>query len=284
MAVVSAVLALLCSLTWGTSDFLGGLLSRRLPAAAVVGASQVVGLVAMTVTVLVVAVLGHPVPFDRWAEWAPYAVAAGVTGSIALAAFYAGLSAGTMGVVAPIAATGAAVPVLLGVLTGDQPTTLAWAGMVVAVLGTILASGPELRAGVSVRPVLLAVVAALGFGTVLFLVSRGSHVSSVATLWGMRLTSTTLYVVLALRLRTVGGTRAADLRWLLPIGLGDLGANALFATASGLGMVSVVAVLSSLYPVVTILLARVLLHERLQRIQVVGVVVSLAGVAALSVA
>lgn len=284
MALVSAVLALLCSLTWGTSDFLGGLLSRRLPSTAVVGASQVIGLVAMTVTVLVQAAAGHPVPFGRWAEWAPYAVAAGVTGSVALAAFYAGLSSGTMGVVAPIAATGAAVPVLLGVVTGEHPSALAWVGMAVAVLGTVLASGPELRGAVSVRPVLLAVVAALGFGTVLFLVSRGTEVSLVATLWGMRLTSTTLYVVLALRLRTVGGVRPADLRWLLPIGLGDLGANALFATASGLGMVSVVAVLSSLYPVVTILLARVLLHERLQRVQVVGVVVSLAGVAALSVA
>lgn len=272
---VSAVLALLSSLIWGSSDFLGGLRSKILPPAAVVGWSQVVGLAAMTVVVLA----GHPL---RGTAWIPYAVAAGLIGSGALAAFYAALSTGTMGVVAPIAAMGAALPVLLGVAQGDQPAPLVWVGMAVAVLGTVLASGPELRAGLHVRPVLLACVAALGFGLVLFLIARGAQYSLVSNLWGMRLTSTAVYAVVALRCRSVGGAGRRDVPWLLAIGLGDLSANALFAAASSSGLVSVTSVLASLYPVVTILLARAVLAERLRAIQNVGVVLSLVGVVAIA--
>lgn len=275
MVAVSVVLALLSSLVWGSSDFLGGLRSKRLPAVAVVGASQSVGLVTMTVVLLVT----HG---PQGTAWVAYAVPAGLVGSLALVSFYSGLSAGTMGVVAPIAATGAAVPVLLGVAVGDQPSAVAWVGMAVAVLGTVLASGPEISGGVTARPVLLALVAAVGFGLTLFLIDRGARTSLVSTLWGMRLTSSVVFAVAAVRLRSVGGVGVRDLPWLVPIGVGDLGANALFATAAGLGMVSVVGVLSSLYPVVTILLARVVLHERLQRVQTVGVVVSLLGVVALA--
>lgn len=269
------MLALLSSLVWGSSDFLGGLRSRTLPAAAVVGWSQVVGLVTMTVVVLA----GHPL---EGTAWLPYAVAAGLVGSVALAAFYAGLSSGTMGVVAPIAATGAAVPVLLGVAQGDQPSPLVWVGMAVAVVGTVLASGPELRGGVRARPVLLACVAAVGFGLVLFLIDRGARFSLVGQLWGMRLTSTLVYAGVALRFRSLGGVGRRDVLWLVPIGVGDLGANLLFAAASTQGMVSVVSVLSSLYPVVTILLARVVLGERLRLVQNVGVALSLLGVVAIA--
>ncbi len=272
------MLALLSSVVWGTSDFLGGMLTRRLPAIAVVASSQLVGLLAMTVFVLA----GHPLRGAGWLAWVAYAVPAGLVGSLALCAFYVALSSGTMGVVAPIAATGAAVPALLGVAFGDQPSAVVWAGMVVAVLGTVLASGPDLRAGVAIRPVTLAAVSAVGFGLVLFLIDRGADTSLVSTLWGMRLTSCLVFAALALRARSVGGVGLRDLPWLVPIGLGDLGANALFAIAASRGMVSVVGVLSSLYPVATILLARVVLQERLQRVQTVGVVVSLLGIIAIA--
>lgn len=272
---MSVVLALLSSLVWGTSDFLGGLLTTRRPAIAVVGASQLVGLAAMTVVVLA----GHPLSGTAWIA---YAVPAGLVGSGALCAFYAALSRGTMGVVAPIAATGAAVPVLLGVAFGDAPTALVWAGMAVAVVGTVLASGPDLRGGVAVRPIALAAVAAVGFGLALVLIDRGAQTSLVSTLWGMRLTSGVVFVLIALSRRTTGGLGVRDLRVLVPVGLGDLAANALFALAADRGMVSVVGVLSSLYPVATIVLARVVLHERLTRVQGVGVTVSLLGVVAIA--
>ncbi|MDQ6715084.1 MAG: DMT family transporter [Actinomycetota bacterium] len=275
MSLTAALLGLASSLLWGTSDFLGGLRSRTVPPAAVVGWSQLMGLVALTVIVLTVQPLSGT-------AWVPWAVAAGAMGAVALGSFYAALASAPMGIVAPIAALGAGVPVVLGVLTGDTPSPLAWLGMVVALAGAMLASGPELRAGLHVRPVALACVAAVGFGLVLFCIDRGSRTSLVSVLWGMRLTSVTLFAVLALRLRSVGGVGRSDLLVLVPIGLADLLANATFALAAARGMVSVAAVLASLYPVVTILLARGILHERLRAIQNAGVALSLVGVAVIA--
>jgi uncharacterized membrane protein len=258
------------------SDFVAGLKSKTLPAAAVVGWSQLVGFLALCGVVIV---MGNPLTASGWQGWA---IAAGVAGAVALWAFYAALSTGTMSVVAPVASLGAAVPVLLGVATGDSPSVIAWVGMGVAVLGTVLASGPEIRAGLHVRPVALACVAAVGFGTVLFCMDRGARVSLVSTLWGMRLTSLVLYAAVAAVRRTTGGVGRKDWTTLVFVGLADLGANALFVGASTQGLVSVAAVLGSLYPVVTILLARAFLAERLRPIQNVGVVLALAGVVAIA--
>jgi hypothetical protein len=144
-----------------------------------------------------------------------------------------------MSVVAPVASLGAAVPVLLGVATGDSPSVIAWVGMGIAVLGTVLASGPEIQAGLHVRPVALACVAAVGFGTVLFCMDRGARVSLVSTLWGMRLTSLVVYAAVAAVRRTTGGVRRRDWPTLVFVGLADLGANALFVAASTQGLVSV---------------------------------------------
>lgn len=275
VAPVSALLALCSSLLWGTSDFVAGLKSKTLPPAAVVGWSQLVGFLAL----MVVVVLGNPLAESGWQGWA---VASGIAGAVALAAFYAALSTGTMSVVAPVASLGAAVPVLLGVATGDSPSLIAWVGMGIAVLGTVLASGPEIQAGLHVRPVALACVAAVGFGTVLFCMDRGARVSLVSTLWGMRLTSLVVYASIAAVRRTTGGVGRRDWPTLVFVGLADLGANAFFVAASTQGLVSVAAVLGSLYPVVTILLARAFLAERLRAIQSVGVVLAMTGVVAIA--
>jgi drug/metabolite transporter (DMT)-like permease len=273
---VSALLALCSSLLWGTSDFVAGLKSKTLPPAAVVGWSQMVGFLTLCV---VVVIMGNPLTASRWQGWA---VASGVAGAVALAAFYAALSTGTMSVVAPVAALGAALPVLLGVATGESPSPVAWVGMGVAVLGTVLASGPEIRSGLPIRPVLLAVVAAVGFGTVLFCMDRGARASLVSTLWGMRLTSLVIFAGVAAVHRSTGGVGRRDWPTLVFVGLADLGANALFVAASTQGLVSVAAVLGSLYPVVTILLARAVLAERLRLVQNVGVVLAMAGVVAIA--
>ena len=275
VAPVSALLALCSSLLWGTSDFVAGLKSKTLPPAAVVGWSQLVGFLAL----MVVVVLGNPLAESGWQGWA---VVSGIAGAVALAAFYAALSTGTMSVVAPVASLGAAVPVLLGVATGDSPSLIAWVGMGIAVLGTVLASGPEIQAGLHVRPVALACVAAVGFGTVLFCMDRGARVSLVSTLWGMRLTSLVVYASIAAVRRTTGGVGRRDWPTLVFVGLADLGANAFFVAASTQGLVSVAAVLGSLYPVVTILLARAFLAERLRAIQSVGVVLAMTGVVAIA--
>jgi drug/metabolite transporter (DMT)-like permease len=133
-----------------------------------------------------------------------------------------------------------------------------------------------------VRPVVLAGVAAVGFGCVLFAMDRGARVSLLSTLWGMRLTSLLLYAAVAVARRDLGGIALGSWPTLLFVGLADLGANALFVAASTQGLVSVAAVLGSLYPVVTILLARAVLGERLRAIQNAGVVLALLGVVAVA--
>jgi drug/metabolite transporter (DMT)-like permease len=151
--------------------------------------------------------------------------------------------------------------------------------MAVAVVGILMASGPELSGAVSARPLVLAAVAALGFGITLFALDRGARYSLVETLWGMRTASVAVFVVAAVVLRRNGGVSTRDLPVLAVVGLADLTANALFATASSRGLVSVASVLGSLYPVMTVLLARVVLHERLRPVQVAGVGLSAVGVA-----
>lgn len=270
---MTASLALLSALVWGTSDFGAGLLARRLRPIVVIAWSQTIALV-----VLSVLMASSGLPEAAAGQWVPWAMAAGVTGSLGLLSFYAALATGTMGVVAPIAALGAALPVLLGVLGGEQPSPVAWAGIVVAIVGVVLASGPELQQGLGARPVLLACLAAVGFGVALFCLDRGSRVALLPTLWGMRLTSCLGYAALALLARSLGSVGARDLGWLGAVGLGDLVANALFGAASAAGLLSIAAVLGSLYPVATILLARRFLHERLRAVQIAGVSVAMVGI------
>jgi drug/metabolite transporter (DMT)-like permease len=272
---VPVALALLSSLLWGTSDFLGGTAAKRLPAGAVVLASQLVALVVLAPFALTV---GER-PDVLWPG-----VAAGLAGVVGLAAFYAALAAGTMGVVAPIAATGAAVPVVVGLARGESPSAVQVAGIAVALVGVVLASGPELTGSASSRPLLLAVVAAVCFGSVAALIAEGSKGPAGAVLVllaVMRVSSVTALVVVGAFRRTRVSVRGS-VQVLVAVGVFDVGANAAFAYASRLGLLSVVAVLASLYPVVTVLLAREVYGERLARVQVVGALGTLAGVALLS--
>jgi drug/metabolite transporter (DMT)-like permease len=275
---VAAVLALLSSLLWGSADFLGGTASRRHRATLVVGVSQAAGLV----TALVVAAAAGAFGDDL--GYLPWAVLAGCAGVVGLVSFYAGLAAGTMGVVSPIAATGVVIPVLYGLLRGEHPSGVQLVGIVVAVVGVVLASGPELSGRAGVRPVVLAGVAAVGFGVALLAIAEGSRHSTLMTLVTMRTTSVLLLGCALGVALTRGFPRdelrlgRRDLALVALVGVGDLAANLTFGLASRRGAVSVVAVLGSLYPVVTALLAGIVLHERLRRVQLAGVAGALSGV------
>lgn len=272
-----SLLALGSSLVWGTSDFCAGLTSKRLPPAAVVAWTQAIALALLSVLVL----LHLPdFSFEGWPGWS---LLAGVAGAGGLVCFYSALSTGTMGVVAPVASLGVVVPVLLGVVGGENPRSIAWVGMLVAVIGVALASGPELSGDVSPRPVTLACVAAVGFGLALFAIDRGARSSVLHTLWGMRLVSVVIFCVAGLVLRSAGGVATRDVPLLGAIGFADLLANALFAVASSRGLVSVASVLGSIYPVVTVVLARAVLKERLRLVQKAGVALTLAGVVLIAV-
>jgi drug/metabolite transporter (DMT)-like permease len=275
---MTALLALISSACWGGADFLGGTLSRRLHPFAVVGASQALALLLIVPMVFIVGATGDPTGYLPWA------IGAGLIGMGSLVAFYAALAVGTMGVVAPIAATGVVVPVVIGLGQGDRPALVQLVGIVLAVAGVVLASGPEVR-GVQEgtgrggrRALLLAALSAVGFGLVLWMLAKGAHYSVAMTLLTQRSASVGAVLVILLIGRRLGGLSVRDLPQLAVIGIGDGAANGLFALASRSGLVSLVAVLGSLYPVGTVLLARAVHGERMRPVQNAGVVAALAGV------
>jgi drug/metabolite transporter (DMT)-like permease len=280
--LTAIVLALGSSLCWGMADFFGGLLSRRIPVLLVILLSQAAALA----IVGVVAAAGVGGEYD--AEGLAWAAAAGSIGVIALAAFYRGLAVGTMSIVAPLSATGAAVPVIVGIALGERPAAIQLAGMFVAVVGVMLASREapsaeeeERRAGRAA--VGLAFVAALGFGS--FFVGVDQARESVDALWVLvaaRSAGVALLLVAFVALRPPLPAERRRLVPVLAVGVVDLIANALFVLAVAEGLLSVVGVLGSLYPVATVLMARTFLHERVTRVQEVGVVATLAGVIAIS--
>jgi drug/metabolite transporter (DMT)-like permease len=273
---VAAVLALLSSVTWGSADFLAGMASRTRSAWAVVAGSQLIGLVAVLVAATAAGTWGADI------GWLPWGLFAGLTGCIGLICFYTALATGTMGVVSPIASMGAVVPVVVGFASGESPSGTQLAGIALALVGVVAASGPELSGDTGGRPVLLAVVAGVMFGLVFVGLDQGSASSPLMTLVGMRLASCGALLAVAAIFRTTAGLRVADLPLLAIVGLGDLGANFMFGLASTRGLVSLVSVLGALYPVVTVLLARLVLAERLRLIQALGVVVALTGVVLIS--
>ncbi len=257
------------------SDFAAGHTAKRLHPAVVGMWTQGVSLVVLTVAVLGQLLATAP---GAWLAWAVFA---GTCGATALGCFYAALATGTMGVVAPIAGLGAVVPVVLGVLGGETPSAFTWFGMLVALIGTSLSGGPELRAGMPVRPIALAAVAALGFGGVLYGLDRGAREALAPTIWAERVTVFLVLAAVVVLRREAAAVGRHELPLLAGIGLADLAANALYAVASSSGMVSVASVLGSLYPVWTTGLAAVILHERLRRIQVMGVALTMVGVVAI---
>ena len=217
-----------------------------------------------------------------------------MSGASAVVLFYQALAIGTMGVVAPLAALGVVVPVVIGIFSGSLPSIVCCAGIVVAIGGVVAVAGPgggHGRAGGHSRSMLLAIGAALGFGLLQYAISGGSRYSTVMTMLAMRCASLpVLAVVCYFSLRPTPGTSPARRgvvanltpRTLLVIGavgVFDVGANLLFAIASVSGALAVVAVLGSLYPAATVLLARIIDHEQLTRLQNIGVVVAVVGVA-----
>jgi drug/metabolite transporter (DMT)-like permease len=212
-------------------------------------------------------------------------VLAGIGGGAGLAAFYRALSLGTMSVVSPIAACGAVVPFAISLATGERPSTLALAGAAFALGGAVLASLDERRASSPerARAVALAAAAALALGIFVYFLGLGSREGdALSTLFGARVGSLALLVTLAFARRAPLRLARSSLGAVALVGVADVSANALFAFASGRGLLALVSVLGSLYPVVTVLLAHVVLGERLTRPQQLGVTIALAGVVAIA--
>jgi drug/metabolite transporter (DMT)-like permease len=264
---------------WGFADFGAGAATRRLPVFVVAAISQTAGLLVVAAVVLAST---HATPSHRQFAWA---AVAGIVGVIGLSFFYRALAMGTMGIIGPITATAAIVPVAYGLGRGERPSTLQGIGVGLAVVGVIAASlepvpegrGRQLGTGVG-----FALAAAFAFGWSLVGLSRAAPGGVAWATLTMRTAAVPIAVVLALALKPKAP--AVPRGWLLLIGVGvaDVFATLLYAEASTKGLLSVVGVLSSLYPIVIVVLARVLLAERVARQQLAGVAVALAGVALIS--
>ena len=273
--MLTAALALAAAVSWGVGDFLGGLKSRSLNPVAILIVAQPIGL---TLLGLWVAIRGQGPPGSE-VLWACPAAVLGTTGLIA---FYKGMAAGALSIVAPIAGAGAAIPVIWGLAGGDRPSGYQELGFAAALVGVVLASferRPEaarLAAGVG-----WAAIAMLAFGGYYIPMHAASHGDFLWAAFVFRLTSTALIAAAWLVLRP-RSARRADLPVLASIGVLDTGGNVFFAAASTKGLVSVVSILASLYPVVTVLLARAVLHERVYRSQELGIALALAGIVLIS--
>ena len=273
---MGSLLALLSSLLWGTADYLAGNLSKQFKALAVTGVSQVFGLLfGLSAIFLASDFIAPNLSFDGY--FIP-GVIAGIAGFIGLTAFYTGLATGRMGVVSPISSLSVLIPLIFALSQGERPTNLQTAGIIIAIAGAFMASGPEVKNGLPIRPLIYAVVAALGFGTALTVIAIGSETDSLHTMTAMRCASVTICILLALRYRTLGGFGKAQIPLLIFIGVADFLANFLLGVATTKGLVSIAMVFGSLFPVVTILLAYKFLHERLHKVQYVGIAAALGGV------
>ena len=271
------LLALGASLAWGVADFVGPLVSRTLGMLRVLFWAQVGGVLAIG---LAVAVRGQGP-----AGWAVlFAILASLGGMLGLFAYYRGMKTGAMSVIAPIAGVSAVIPVVFGIATGDNPSTAQIAGVVCALVGVGLASvehhegSARVAAGVG-----LALLAALGFGFYF----PWMHAAGKVDFWWASLVfrSTALLIVAAAlsAQRPSLRLRPRDLGIVVAVGIGDTIGNVLFAASSSHGLVSLTAVLASLYPVVTVLLAAAVLRERVAPMQRAGIALTLAGVALISV-
>ena len=279
----TVVFGLAASLCWGSGDFSGGLASRRINATTVVIAGYTVGFVLLLALALI---WREPFPAPMDLLWGGLA---GVVGALGLIAFYTALASGKMGIAAPVSAVlTAMLPVLFSAFTAGLPGPLRLGGFVLALLAIALISRPEHADG---RPqgIGLAVLAGFGFGCFFVLISR---VSPGATFWPLavaRLTSVVLLLVVTVLRRQQkqqkqqilsGVRRVAPL--VLLAGILDALGNAFFVLAAHSGRLDVAAILSALYPAATVLLAAVVLRERVTRIQAVGILLVLLAIPLIS--
>ena len=274
--MISLVLALGASVAWGFADFFGPLVSRTLGSLRVLFWAQVGGLLAIA---LAVAIRGAGP-----AGWAVlFAILASLGGMLGLFAYYRGMQQGAMSVVAPIAGVSAIVPVIFGIATGDSPSLLQVAGIACALAGVGLASiehhegSRRIAAGAG-----LALLAAVGFGFYF----PWMHAAGKVDFWWaslvFRSTALLLLAAVVAARHTPLKLRPRDLAIVFGIGIGDTLGNVFFAASSADGLVSLTAVLASLYPVVTVLLAATVLRESVAPMQKAGIVLTLTGVVLIS--
>ncbi len=273
------MLALCASITWGIADFMGGQKARRLSVLPVLLFSQGPALILMLGLMW-----ARQVPFSP-GVWTLEAAVAGISGLIGLAALYRGMAVGVVSIVAAIAATAPIVPLAAGLLRGERPRLVQLIGAGLALTGIILLSfdrrspitGRRLGPGVG-----LAMLAALAFGIFLLALRDASRPDPVWAVVVNRVSSVAVLMLVGLVFRSRLRLRPSDLPGLSLIGTLDVGADILYAIATTAALLSLIAILASLYPAVTVVLARIFLGERLGRAQQAGLALAFGGVLLIS--
>jgi drug/metabolite transporter (DMT)-like permease len=277
---MAIALALAAAVSWGLADFLAGLASRRVSVPVVLLLVEGGGLV----VIAIIAVASGSAFFDEASDfWS--ALFGGLSGVIGLGCFYRALAIGTMSVVAPISSAGVALPVVVGIATGNRPSALTAAGLVAIVAGVVLASREEhedAEAAADARTAIgLALLSAIGFGGFFALTDAPSDASIPWTLVLCRGAALPFVAAVIVKTRPVLPPARLGLG-IAAVGCIDLLATALIAIANTKGDLSIVSVLGGMYPVVTVLLAAAVLHERVRTPQVVGIALALGGVGAVA--
>lgn len=272
----TVLFGLCASFSWGTGDFSGGLASRRAHVFAVVLGAYVVGVVLLPILALV-----WTEPLPSWGD-ALWGAGAGLAGTVGLTAYYRALAVGRMGINAPITAVlAAALPVIFSAFSLGLPRPLQMAGFVLALMAVALVSRPERTAG---RPegLGLALLAGLGIGSFFILIGQ---VSARAVFWPLtcaRIVSL-LFMIIFVRAR---GEQMLPKKSVFPLillaGSLDVAGNVFFVLAAHAGRLDVATILSSLYPAVTVVLAAIILRERVSRLQATGIILALAAILLIS--
>ena len=273
---MGAALALLSSVSWGIADFFGGKTSRVMHPFAVFAWSQVIGIVFMGAIVFVTGAW-HADPVF----W-PWSILGAICGTAGMTLFYSAMATGKIGIVSPIVSLAVIVPLAAGLIRGEMPHGIQVLGIISAVGGVVLASGPELTGAASPKPVLLAIASAFVLGFMFITISEGSKIDPIMSTFGIRVATTVIVLGVFAMTRTLGGISKSTVLPIIVVGVLDVAANVLFGIASTMGMLSVLSVLGSLYPIVTVLMAWWFLHERLKLVQYFGIAFALLGVVLIS--
>lgn len=278
---MGVVLALLSALCYGSSDFTAGVGGRRSDPAAVTVVAQPFGLVAAAVAVIA---LSARLPTAHALWWGALS---GVGSGVGTVSLYRGLAIARMSVVAPLSAVlSAALPALAGLLLGEHLKALAWAGIVLALPAVALVSlQPAGRQGSRRAGIVTGLVAGAGFALLFIALDRAGTATGAWPLLPGQAVAVMMVVAWAVPARNRPDRKAWSQAWRIGLAAGVLGgmANLLYLAATGAGQLAIVAVVTALYPAVTIVLARLTLHERWSRLQVIGLVASAVAVAAISI-
>lgn len=258
------LLSLCAALTYGLSDFVGGVTSRRVSAWTVALMAQVGG----ALTILLLSLFTHGSPTSADLGWA---LLAGVGNGVGTAFLYRGLAAGRMGVVAPVSGVGAAlVPLVVGLSTGERPAVLAWLGILLALPAIWLVAREPTPGALTSSGLVDGVLAGVGFGTLFAALAQIPEESGFLPLALNQAVGAALVALIATAVRAPWVPREA--RAYVGMVSGVLGASAtgLFLVATQTGFLTVAAVITSLYPAFTVVLAAALLREHVHRDQAIG--------------